>query len=131
MSKQAVATRPGPNATGAPQDVPFVVVFQAYPTQKAKYFADICIFANSRLGASLCVALRGTASIGAIQRWLSRASPLLSDAAKQIWFATGPLTLPSPEGSGFHPLPPPGEGPGMRACAGSLMKASYATLLTS
>ena len=67
---------------------------------------------------NIFIALVGTPAIILVDVILA-----LSDAAKQIWFTTGPLTLPSPEGRGFHPLPPPGQGPGMRACAGSLMKA--------
>ena len=35
----------------------------------------------------------------------------VSDAAKQIWFATGPLTLPSPE-EGSTPFPLRGKGRG-------------------
>ena len=36
-------------------------------------------------------------------------------------------TLASPDGRGFHSHPLPAEGPGMRACAGSLMKAKSVT----
>ena len=50
--------------------------------------------------------------------------------SKPIWLTTG-LPHHALSRRGFHPLPPPGEGPGMRACAGSLMKASYATLLNT